>query len=168
MNQIGEVRTPEASQGFLPRRGVFPCDEITSSRGLGKCGLDPQDTARPSRTTPPSGIHLRSEVHSPHTPLEERAAAGFWPNTQPSDEEDSDSGDDHPGFASMGTKMELDSKDYDYTVDSSTGQTFSGRAKDLSAFLTHVQLKELLYSDLKNHRIKCAYAANQLRDPARD
>ncbi|KAF2857976.1 hypothetical protein K470DRAFT_260257 [Piedraia hortae CBS 480.64] len=33
------VRTPEASQGVLPHRGVFPCDEVTSSHGLSKCGL---------------------------------------------------------------------------------------------------------------------------------
>ncbi|KAF2860980.1 hypothetical protein K470DRAFT_263992 [Piedraia hortae CBS 480.64] len=28
-----------SGMGFLPHRGVFPCDEITSSCGLGKCGL---------------------------------------------------------------------------------------------------------------------------------
>ncbi|KAF2861733.1 hypothetical protein K470DRAFT_29275 [Piedraia hortae CBS 480.64] len=33
------VRMPGASQGLLSHRGGFPGDEVTSSRGLGKCGL---------------------------------------------------------------------------------------------------------------------------------
>ncbi|KAF2860556.1 hypothetical protein K470DRAFT_270608 [Piedraia hortae CBS 480.64] len=124
---------------------------------------DREESAPPiSRTTPPSGVHLRTGHHSPHTPIEERVAAAFFPCTQPSDEEYTDSEEKALFDPAM------DAKPTSCEVSADGGQTFSGKADALPAFLMHVRLKELMDSDLRDQAIKCAYAANQLRRPAQD
>ncbi|KAF2862067.1 hypothetical protein K470DRAFT_22282 [Piedraia hortae CBS 480.64] len=108
--------------------------------------------------------HLASlsvRVTTPHPPPEERVAAGFWPHTQPSEEEYSDSNDDPDDG-----EEKMDAKSKSYEVSAEGGQTFAGQGRNLPAFLMHNRIKEFLDSELRDQSIKCAYAANQLRGPA--
>ncbi|KAF2863088.1 hypothetical protein K470DRAFT_139340 [Piedraia hortae CBS 480.64] len=84
------------------------------------------------------------KVLHPHTPIEERVAEGFFPCTQPSDEEYTDSEEEAQFDPAM------DAKSTNYEVSSEGGQAFDGKTDKLPAFLMHMRLKELLDSDLRD------------------